>query len=335
MVQGDYLDGRSSGVRLVTLSVADGNLLVSGEGVALSIPCAEVTVDEQLGRAARRLRFPNGACCEVHDLPALDGLLAAMGHRERAVARLQRHMPAILCAGVATLLLVAIAWRWLLPWAAALGARHMPPAVVATLSGQTLKILEGGLLVPSTLDAARRESLNARFRHLAAGAQLEAAGPLLFRASPQLGANAFTLPDGTVILLDELVRGIGHDDQVVAVLGHELGHVHDRHSLQLLLRSSAVAAFLTFYVGDVSQLLAAVPTALLQARFSQEFERQADDYAALLLRAQGLSPQLLADALQTLQRLHPQVQGGGYLSSHPASAERIRHLQELARGAPR
>ena len=333
MVQGDYLDGRSTGVRPVTLSVAGGQLIVSGDSVALGVPCAAVRVDEKLGNAARRLRFPDGSSCEVRDLAALDGLLALMGHRDRPVARLQRHVPAIVGACVALLLLTAAAYRWLLPWAADLGARRMPPAFVRLLSDQTLKVLDNGLLVPSKLDAERRAGLQARFARLAATAQLRGAGPLLFRASPSLGANAFTLPDGTIILLDELVLGLGSDDQVVAVLGHELGHVHGRHSLQLLLRGSAVAAFLSFYVGDLSQLLAAVPTAVIQAHYSQEFEREADDYGAAQLRASGLSPQLLADALTTLQRLHPRIDGGGYLSSHPSSGERIRHLQELARAS--
>ena len=125
------------------------------------------------------------------------------------------------------------------------------------------------------------------------------------------------MPDGTIIVLDELITLIGDDRQIMAVLAHELGHAHERHGMQLLLRNSAVAAFLTFYVGDISALLAAAPAAVVQARYSQEFERQADDYAATLLRHNGMSPELLAEALQKLAQSHPERSKGGYLSSHP------------------
>ncbi len=114
------------------------------------------------------------------------------------------------------------------------------------------------------------------------------------------------------------------------MLAHELGHAHGRHGLQLLLQSSAVGAFLTFYVGDISSLLAAAPAAVVQARYSQDLERQADDYAAALLLHNGMSPGLLADALKKLADSHPGFSQGGYLSTHPATDERMRRLRALA-----
>ena len=128
-------------------------------------------------------------------------------------------------------------------------------------------------------------------------------------------------------MLDDLITALDDDQQTLAVLAHELGHAHERHGLQMLLRSSAVGAFLTFYVGDISTLLAAAPAAVVEARYSRQFERQADDYAALLLRHNGLSPALLADALTRLAALQPAFSNGGYLASHPSSDERIRRLR--------
>jgi Zn-dependent protease with chaperone function len=152
----------------------------------------------------------------------------------------------------------------------------------------------------------------------------------LFRGSPQLGANAFTLPDGTIIVLDDLITAIGDDGQTLAVLAHELGHVHGRHGLQLLLQSSAVGAFWTFYIGDISHMLAAAPAAVVQARYSQDLERQADDYAAAVLLHNGMSPGLLAQALERLAVSEPASANAGYLSSHPSTDQRMRHLRLLA-----
>ena len=125
------------------------------------------------------------------------------------------------------------------------------------------------------------------------------------------------------------IRLAGSEDEVIAVLAHELGHTAERHGLRMVLQGSAVGMFLTFYVGDVSSLLAAAPTALLQARYSRDMEREADDYGAAMLRENGLSPALLASMLERLEKAHGNKGGDvpEYLSSHPETDARIRALR--------
>jgi predicted Zn-dependent protease len=102
--------------------------------------------------------------------------------------------------------------------------------------------------------------------------------------------------------------------------------------MRMVLQGSAVGMFLTFYIGDVSTLLAAAPAALLQARYSRGMENEADAYGAEMLRENGLSPVLLASMLERLEKSHRREgdQVPDYLSSHPDTAARIRAL----RGGP-
>lgn len=330
MLRAHYFDGRSTRVRVVDLSIVGEDLVVAGEDIHLRVPFADVKVDERLGRAPRRLRLQDGTFCEVRDLDALDTLLSSTAHRDGWVDRMQRHLRFALLAAFACVALAVAAYQWGLPWAAAKGAQYLPPAVGRTISVQTLKLLDGKVLMPSKIAGERQQALRAKFHAL----QLPEGGTpdseLLFRSSPQLGANAFTLPDGTIIVLDDLVTLLDDDQQTMAVFAHELGHAHGRHSLQLLLHSSAVGAFWAIYVGDISTLLAAAPAALVQARYSQDLERQADDYGAALLANNGMSPALLAGALKKLTASHAATSAGGYLSSHPSTDERMRHLLLLA-----
>jgi Zn-dependent protease with chaperone function len=134
----------------------------------------------------------------------------------------------------------------------------------------------------------------------------------------------------TIIVLDDLITTLGDDQHTLAVLAHELGHSYGRHGLQMLLQSAVVGAFWTFYVGDISSLLAAAPAVVVQARYSQDFEQQADNYGAALLLRNGMSPGLLADALIKLTGLHPESSNGGYLANHPSTDVRIRRLRLLA-----
>lgn len=268
----------------------------------------------------------------MRDLEALDGLLAALGHRDGATDRLQRQSRYVLAACIVFLGLALVFVKWGLPWAAALAASRLPPAVSNTLSSETLKLLDGQVLLPSRLEQERRRTLEREFHALRLPGGGRAASVLLFRNSPQLGANAFTLPDGSIILLDDLVKDLGDDRRILAVLAHELGHAHAHHGLRLLLQSSAIGALLVVYLGDVSNLLAGASAAVLQARYSQDFERQADDYAASVLSLNAMSPALLAEALEKLAAAHSAAAPPGYLSSHPPTDERIRHLR--SRGSP-
>lgn len=327
MIEARYFDGRSTRIHRVVLSLAEDRLVIAGDGIDLRVPFSQVTVDEKLGRAARKIRLASGAFCEAADIDAAEALLAAAGHRDGRVDRLQRRFTVALLAAVSCIGLAIAAYLWGLPWLAEIGARHLPPSLGKTLSTQTLAALDGHFLLPSKIAEDRQAAITARYRalHLPEGGA--PASPLLFRDSPALGANAFTLPDGTVVVLDGLVTLIGDEDQIVAVLAHELGHAHRRHGLQLLLRSSAVGAFWTFYIGDVSQLLAAAPTLLIQEKYSRELEAEADEYGATLLAANGLSPALLADALESLEKQHHGAAPPSYLANHPPTEERIGALR--------
>ena len=329
MLTADYFDGRSTRVRVVRLEVAGEDLLISGEDIDRRVPITQVKVDERLGRAPRRLRFADEAFCVVNDLNALDALLSSTAHRDGWVDRIQRRARFVLLSLAACAVLAVAAYKWGLPWAAGIGAAHMPSGVSVKLSDQALNALDGGILLPSGIAEDRQQALNARFHSLRLPEGGNATAEMLFRRSPQLGANAFTLPDGRIIVLDDLVTIIGDDRQVMAALAHEAGHGHGNHGMRMLLQSSIVGAFLAFYVGDISSLLAAAPAALMQARYSREFEAQADNYAAAVLKLNGMSPGLLADALDKLAKSHRETAGAGYLSTHPATVARMRHLRSL------
>src|ERR1019366_6498522 len=86
-------------------------------------------------------------------------------------------------------------------------------------------------------------------------------------------------PNGAIVMTDQLVQMAGNDQAVLGVLGHELGHLQRRHSLRHLLQALGVGVVLNLWIGDVSSALAAMPTFLLDQKYSRDFEREADQYA--------------------------------------------------------
>ena len=149
----------------------------------------------------------------------------------------------------------------------------------------------------------------------------------MFRKS-KIGPNAFALPSGDIVLTDEMVALMPDDAAIMGVLAHELGHLQQRHLTRRIIQTSAVGAGAALLFGDVSTVVATLPPLLLDLKYSRDVEREADDYAIAMLRQNGIALEHLAQVFVALGKLD---QGTPYLSSHPASTERIARIRAAQR----
>jgi Zn-dependent protease with chaperone function len=332
MVEADYYDGRTSQRHAVRLQAGPDGVEVVGSDWNRHEPLSGLQVSEPVGGAPRTLTFADGSYCEVAQGRALDALLAAVGHSDHAVVRWQNSWRVAL-AGVAFMIVVLLAgYRWGLPWLAERTAPMIPPDAVSYMSRQVLKTLDGNMLAPSALPVERQQALAEGLRSIAAGDPELANCHLLFRSAPKAGPNAFALPDGEVVLFDELVALADTDEEVLGVLAHELAHVKFRHGLRQVIQSSVVAAVAASYFGDISSLLSGLTAVLLESKYSRGFELEADAYGATLMRRNGRSAAGLASMLEKMERRHEAKSPGAqsradWLSSHPETAERIQRLR--------
>ncbi len=322
-----YYDGRTSARKAVRVRGLSDSLHISGAEVNREVPVAEVSVDAPLPGAARALRLADGAQLQTRDYAAVDALFPRAHRLEGWVHGLERRWPYAL-AGVAAVALFA--W-WLIvdgiPLAAKFAAGFVPINVEAKLGEQTLGAIDGPLCRPSKLDAARQQMLRDRFAVLTAGLGDGYAYRLELRDC-SIGANAFALPGGTVLMTDALVKLATSDDQLSAVLAHEIGHVRHRHGLRLGLQAVGVAALSAAVLGDavsISSLAVTLPTALLQSGYSREFESEADDYAFQRLKEVSITPRAFAEMMTLLEKEHARTgrDSKDYFSTHPATAKRI------------
>jgi Zn-dependent protease with chaperone function len=331
LIEAVYYDGKSARRHTVTLQTDRHMLLVRGEGIAREASLPQITIHTRLGNTPRVLEFPDGAHCEVTDHAALDILLESLGHRSSPLARLESCWRYALASLLVTLGFVAASYVWGLPWLAEKVALRIPTSVQAEMDQQLLLAFdESRLMQASTLSVQRQSAIANRFLALRLPQGAEAPKRILFRNSPRIGPNAFALPGGTVVVLDQLVALSGNDEEILAVMAHEMGHVSERHVLRQMLQASVVGLVATWYVGDISQLLAIAPATLLETRYSRDFERRADAYAARVLVMNGIPPSRLADMLERLERKlggHKEQGISAYMASHPATDERIKALR--------
>ncbi len=334
-----YFDGRTSAARDVEISLyADGRVTVrDGDALLQDTDVTQVRISERIGDTARRMTFAGGAMCETRENDPIDQWLEQLGahSREHRVFRLERRWRFALLALVVT---VAGTWAFLrfgLPAAADRAARLMPYSVEAMVGEGGLKTMDSVFFDPSRLPPTRKASLHARFDLM----QREL-GPTpdvrleLRYGGREIGANAFALPAGIVVVTDELVLLAQDDEAVESVIAHEIGHVVNRHSMRMVLQGSASALLMFTLLGDVSSastLAASVPTVMVHAKYSRDFEREADDYARAWLKRRGIPAHRFGDLLKRIELEErgnetPQDDGvWSYLSSHPSIEERARH----------
>jgi Zn-dependent protease with chaperone function len=337
-VSGHYYDGLSSRAYIVTFSIHGGNCRLSGEGIDKTFRVSDITLSEQLDKANRILRFRDGSSCELPDSSHLTAIFKGSDIKDTYVNRLQRSWRWVMISLLLLAFVFFAGYKWGVPFAAEKLAYRLPYAALSMISQQALSAIDGRFMQTSKLSPERQAQLRERFASLAFPQAQKIPIKVEFRESAMLGANAFALPDGTIVFLDQLVQLAGNDDELVAVYAHEAGHVANRHSMRQLIQSSIVALALAAYFGDVSSLAGAMSGFLLQAKYSRDFERDADRYAAIALRNNNLSPRLLGTFLKKLEEAHKKRTDSqrddkmlDYISSHPSTDERMKEIESLSK----
>jgi Zn-dependent protease with chaperone function len=332
-IRGRYYDGRTSAASIAELQVhPDGMVQVVGPDGPRSLAFSALRIASRVGNTPRAIDLPDGARLETDDNDGVDAALTLMNrqHGARLLHRLESRLRYVALAVAVVLLCSWAAFQYGLPALAKHAAMALPVKTSTLIGRGALQIMDKSMFGPSELDAATQTRLRREFARIVAKQPGGVRYRLEFRHGNALGANAIALPSGTVVMTDELVRLSRDDRELIAVLAHEVGHVVHRHGLRRLIQDSIVALAALSITGDVSstsKLIAALPTLLVEASYSQAFEREADAFALAYLRSARIDPVYFRDLLARLEaREHDGTGVARYLSSHPPTAERLRLL---------
>jgi len=148
--------------------------------------------------------------------------------------------------------------------------------------------------------------------------------------------NAFALPGGYIFLTRGLMSLMTSEAELATVLGHEIGHVTARHSVEQLSRAQLAQLGLGLGMVLVPELrpfsdLAGSGLGLLFLKYGRDAERQADELGFRYAFEQNYDVNEMADVFEALQN-SGELEGAsavpGWLATHPAEAERIAAVQE-------
>lgn len=159
--------------------------------------------------------------------------------------------------------------------------------------------------------------------------------PLNFKVYLTNDINAFACADGSVRVYSGLMDRMT-DDEVLGVIGHEIGHVAHKDTKNAFKNSLLTSALLDGVASTgstaaalTSSQLGKLGESLVNAKFSQKQESNADDYGYDFLKANGKNPWAMAMAFQKLGSMEGAKSASGLsqmFSSHPSTPKRISHI---------
>ena len=293
-------------------------IALQGSGSVLTVPLNDLTYGEERAGEIVYHRADNADFRLIlpADLPA--GLTARLPAKQTYGAWIDKlglgKATAIFAAvSVAAVALFMTAPEWLGPRIPESWERNLGDAMVGDMGNRLCHTEEGDAALAKLLDA------------------VDPADQQVRAGVANIGmVNAVALPGGQVMLFDGLVQDAETPEELAGVLGHEVGHVRERHVMTALLRQFGLSILLSGANSGVGDTI----FGLASMGYSRDAEREADEYARERMAESDISP---LGAAEFFERIGGDEEGDenaivGWVSSHPDPRERAKAYRAAAKG---
>ncbi len=151
--------------------------------------------------------------------------------------------------------------------------------------------------------------------------------------------NAFALPGGQIFVTAGLFDRFTSEDQLAAVLAHEIAHVVARHSAQRLAKAELTQGLTTAVMvasGDATAgQISAVIGQLIHMKYGREDELESDRLGVFFMAEAGYDPRAMVALMRILRESRAGVSMPEFFSTHPNPGNRIEKIEEAIREIPR
>ncbi len=158
--------------------------------------------------------------------------------------------------------------------------------------------------------------------------------PWTFRVVDDPTVNAFALPGGFIYVTRGMLYHAENEAELAGVIGHEIGHVTARHSVDQITKQQIAQIGLagaTLIEPDIEKYGQLINTGLglLFLKFSRDDEKQADDLGLRYMYRDGYDPRQMDDIFVMLDRISQTSNSRipDWLSTHPNPADRVQRIQ--------
>ncbi len=155
--------------------------------------------------------------------------------------------------------------------------------------------------------------------------------------------NAFALPGGQIFITRALYDRLQNEAQLAGVLGHEIGHVINRHAAehmakgqlgQALVAAVGVGASDERGHGQMAAMAAMMANQMLQLKYSRSDELESDHYGLKYMAQAGFTPEAMLEVMRILKEASGTRGGSDIFATHPDPDARIEQIQRYLKENP-
>jgi len=263
---------------------------------------------------------------KVKDVDFISGFLSLLnknGHVGWYYRLLHLGMKAYIGMALIILGLIVGGYLVVIPWVAEKAVLIIPLSYDMSI-GNTFY---NEYVYQNDIDSDKTEALNLFADKL----NLNNTGELHFTVVNSSTVNAFALPNGDIIVYTGLIDLMKDYDELAGLIGHEVSHVNNRHSMKMLCRNLAGYIFISAVLSDVNGIMAIIGDNvhnLQSLSFSRQFEQQADKEGTEMMIQNHINPKGMTDLFKRLQT-DEKVIIPAFISSHPITTDRIETINKL------
>jgi Zn-dependent protease with chaperone function len=328
-VTGKVYDGKVPVAYEANLVIYDKNVTVFSEGNEYTYPIDSLKCSPVTGSAERFILLPNGYQLQVTDKEIQqefppDFILGNI------VDWLEKRVELSIIGILTFCLALFFAYFYGTPYFVEKLIERIPYETEPVLGEQVFNWLEkGSFLEKSRLSAQVKKAIEKNVLLLQENYPELPDIKVYFGQGEQLGVAPLSLPGGIIVVPDGLVELTDSNDEIIAVLAHEAGHVYHRHALKKILQNSLAAIVIVSITSDASALdtiKSDLPALFLQSGYSDEYEREADLFTVQVLRSNMIPTTVLKNILQRIEQERGEGERGQLVSPsfHPKSMKRGR-----------
>ena len=311
MIKGSYFNGETSEKIDVSLYYTDDGLIgIDGLDIDGSkfkeVQYSSVTISSRIGNTPRYINFADGSQFETSDNAAVDQMVNKLANDplHGLAHKLESAKGFILFTIVAVIIFGWLFIQYGIPAMSKQIAEWLPDEASQYMGQGVLEAMDKSWFSASELPQKRQDELRNLFNGLLKNIEGSKNYKIEFRLGGKIRANAFALPNGTIVFTDELINLAADDMEIASVMLHEIGHLKRKHSLRATIQQFSLAIFVMVITGDVStssSIITAIPIMLVESGFSQKMETEADTYSLEYMQKHGIDPNYFAIMMEKLE----------------------------------
>jgi len=305
-IEGNYFNGKTSEKKQLSLLYNEEGDVFFDEIKTNPVHYNDLNISSRIGNTARYISFPDGAQFESTENDAIDEMVNkfSAGSKKGLAYKLESTKSFIFLTIVGVILFAWLFVQFGIPALSKQIAELLPEEASHHLGQGVLEVMDKSWFEPSQLSKTRQGELRDLYKSLTKNIAGSEDYKLAFRLGGKIKANAFALPNGTIVFTDDLIELSDNNLELAAIMLHEIGHLQSRHSLRATIQQFSLAMLAMVITGDVStssSIVTAIPLMLVESGYSQEMETEADTFSLNYMRKHNIDTNYFASIMEKLE----------------------------------